>query len=173
MAGFRRIREELDAFNLDFVVIWGNDQYENFREDIIPPFCVLAYDDFEAQPFAHRQRNAWDEPKDKTFKYRGYKEGARALVSGMIDRGVDMAYAYQPLHEPGLGHAILNTLLYLDYDRKGFDYPVVPMLLNCYGSRVIRNKGGAAEYSPDPDPPGPSPKRCAGTAELGLPGGRG
>ena len=91
VAGFRRIREELDAFNPDFVVIWGDDQYENFREDIIPPFCILAYDDFEAQPFAHRQRNAWDEPKDKTFKYRGYKEGARALVSGTIDRGVDMA----------------------------------------------------------------------------------
>ena len=59
----------------------------------------------------------------------------------MIDRGVDMSYAYQPLHEPGLGHAILNTILYLDYDRKGFDYPVVPMLVNCYGSRVIRNTG--------------------------------
>ena len=152
VAGFRKLRKELDEFNPDFVVIWGDDQYENFRADIIPPFCVLAYDDFEAQPFAHRQRNAWDEPKDKTFKYREHKEGARGLVSGMIDRGVDMAYAYQPLHEPGLGHAILNTILYLDYDRKGFDYPVVPMLVNCYGSRVIRNKGGAAEYSPDPDP---------------------
>ena len=160
VAGFRRIREELDAFNPDFVVIWGDDQYENFREDIIPPFCVLAYDEFECQPFAHRQRNFWDEPKDKVFKYQGNKEAARTLVSGMIDRGVDMAYAYQPLHEPGLGHAILNTLLYLDYDRKGFDYPVVPMLVNCYGSRVIRNRGGAIEYLPDPDPPGPSPKRC-------------
>ena len=81
-------------------------------------------------------------------------------MSGLIDHGVDMAYAYQPLHQPGLGHAVLNTLLYLDYDRKGFDYPVVPMLVNCYGSRVIRNRGGAIEYLPDPDPPGPSPKRC-------------
>ena len=71
-----------------------------------------------------------------------------------------MSYAYQPLHEPGLGHAILNTILYLDYDRKGFDYPVVPMLVNCYGSRVIRNQGGSEERSPEPDPPGPSPKRC-------------
>jgi hypothetical protein len=164
VAGFRRIREELDAFNPDFVVIWGDDQYENFREDIIPPFCVLAYEDFECQPFTNRdgsdRRNFWGEPADKTFQYRGHKEGARALVTGMIDRGVDMAYAYQPLHQPGLGHAILNTLLYLDYDRKGFDYPVVPFLVNCYGSRVIRNKGGSVEYSPDPDPPGPSPKRC-------------
>ena len=174
VAGFRRIREELDAFNPDFVVIWGDDQYENFREDIIPPFCVLAYDDFECQPFGVEghagRRNVWNEPPGTTFKYRGNREAARTLVSGLIDRGVDMAYAYQPLHQPGLGHAILNTLLYLDYDRKGFEYPVVPMLVNCYGSRVIRNRGGAIEYLPDPDPPGPSPKRClevgAATAKV-------
>ena len=35
--GFRKQREELDKFNPDFVVIWGDDQYENFKEDIIPP----------------------------------------------------------------------------------------------------------------------------------------
>ena len=164
VAGFRELRKELDAFNPDFVVIWGDDQYENFREDIIPPFCVLAYDDFECKPFGEEghagRRNVWNEPPGTTFKYKGNKDAARTLVSGLIDRGVDMAYAYQPLHQPGLGHAVLNTLLYLDYDRKGFDYPVVPMLVNCYGSRVIRNRGGSVEHSPDPDPPGPSPKRC-------------
>ena len=164
VAGFRKLRKELDEFNPDFVVIWGDDQYENFREDIIPPFCVLAYDEFECKPFGEEghagRRNVWDEPPGTTFKYRGNREAARTLVSGLIDRGVDMAYSYQPLHEPGLGHAILNTILYLDYDRKGFDYPVVPMLVNCYGSRVIRNRGGSVEHSPDPDPPGPSPKRC-------------
>ena len=164
VAGFRRLRAELDEFNPDFVVIWGDDQYENFREDIIPPFCVLAYDDFHCQPFdggnGTARRNVWQEPADTVFRYRGHKEGARALATGMIDRGIDLAYAYRPLHEPGLGHAILNTLLYLDYDRKGFDYPVIPFLVNCYGSRVIRNQGSSSEHSPDPDPPGPSPKRC-------------
>ena len=164
VAGFRQLRAELDAFNPDFVVIWGDDQYENFREDIIPPFCVLAYPDFHCQPFDQgngaARRNVWGEPADAVFQYPGHQAGARALVSGMIERGIDLAYAYQPLHQPGLGHAILNTLLYLDYDRKGFDYPVVPFLVNCYGSRVIRNRGGGMEHSPDPDPPGPSPRRC-------------
>ena len=64
-------------------------------------------------------------------------------MSGLINQGIDMSYAYKPLHEKGgLGHAIINTLLYLDYDRKGFNYPVVPFLVNCYGSKVIRNRGG-------------------------------
>ena len=48
--GFRQVRAAIDDFSPDIVLIWGDDQYENFREDIIPPFCVLAYDEFESQP---------------------------------------------------------------------------------------------------------------------------
>jgi hypothetical protein len=72
-----------------------------------------------------------------------------------------MAYAYKPLHEEdGLGHAFVNTLLFLDYDRTGLPYPVLPFQVNCYGSRVIRNRGFSEEYSTEPDPPGPTPRRC-------------
>ena len=39
--GFRKVRAELDAFNPDVVLVWGDDQYENFREDIIP--ALLRY----------------------------------------------------------------------------------------------------------------------------------
>src|SRR5262252_7493980 len=27
--GFRRVREEIEVFNPDFILIWGDDQYEN------------------------------------------------------------------------------------------------------------------------------------------------
>ncbi len=163
--GFRRLREEIDSFRPDFVLIWGDDQYENFREDIIPPFCVLAYDRMECQPFMLKdgkaRSNVWNEPADAAFRYAGNRTAARALVRSLLEQGIDLSYAYQPRHEQGgLGHAILNTLLYLDYDRKGFDYPVVPFLVNCYGSRVVRNRGGAVQYEAEFDPPGPSPRRC-------------
>lgn len=168
--GFRRLRAEIDVFKPDFLLIWGDDQYENFKEDIIPPFCVLAYEEMECRPFTNRdgsaRRNVWDEPADKVFRYRGHQTAARELVSSLINQGFDLAYAYKPLHESGgLGHAFLNTLLYLDYDRTGMDYPVVPFQVNCYGSRVLRNRGGSTEYEQIPDPPGPSPKRCM---ELGA-----
>ena len=42
VGGFRKAREALDAFKPDFVVIFGDDQYENFREDGVPSFCVFA-----------------------------------------------------------------------------------------------------------------------------------
>jgi len=34
-----RCREALDDFAPDVVVVWGDDQYENFREEVIPPFA--------------------------------------------------------------------------------------------------------------------------------------
>ena len=39
----RKARAALDEFKPDFIVVWGDDQYENFKEDVIPAFCVLAY----------------------------------------------------------------------------------------------------------------------------------
>ena len=166
---FRVVNDEIKAFNPDFVVIFGDDQYENFRETIIPPFCILAYEESESTPFqkgfASGKRNAWDESADKAFRYRGHPEAARWLTTQLIEQGVDMAYAYKPLHDPGLPHSILNTLLFLDYDREGFDIPVVPFAVNCYGSKVISNRGGILPHKEngkllEPDPPGPSLKRC-------------
>jgi hypothetical protein len=162
---FRKARRALDEFAPDVVVIWGDDQYENFREDIIPPFCVLAYEAIEHRPWAEsRWKNVWDEPADTTFVYKGHRPAAKFLVSRLLDAGFDCSYAYRPLHHP-LGHAFMNTLLFLDYDRQGFPYPVIPFQVNCYGRRVIAQHGGLgalAAMSDDDrlDPPSPQPWRC-------------
>jgi hypothetical protein len=167
----RRIRAELDAFNPDFVLVWGDDQYENFHEDCVPAFSVLAYESVSFQPWKHHSRgpNSWDEPEDTTFTVKGHRAGGKHLVTSLLRDGVDVAYAYKPLHAT-LGHAFANTVLYLDYDRKGFPYPVVPFAVNAYGRWLIGAQGSplyptqaqrlmqAAEA--DLDPPGPQPWRC-------------
>jgi hypothetical protein len=56
VAGFRKCREALDAFNPDVVLIWGDDQYENFREDGVPSFCVFAVDGIDSKPYARAGR---------------------------------------------------------------------------------------------------------------------
>lgn len=171
VAWMRRARRALDDFAPDLVVIWGDDQYENFREDCVPAFSVLAYDSVSFQPWKghHRGPNAWDEPEDKTFTVRGHRSGGKYLATALLSEGVDIAYAYQPLHH-ALGHAFANSILYLDYDRKGFPYPVVPFAVNAYGRWLIGARGVPltptkaaplmrAEES-DLDPPAPQPWRC-------------
>ena len=164
--GFRAVRVSLEAFDPDFVLIFGDDQYENFREDIIPAFCVMGLDqDFSIQPWAGGKANRWNEPADREMKLHGQRDVAKFLARALIDRGIDMSYAYKPLHEEGLAHAFTNTLLYLDWDRKGFPWPVLPFAVNCYGSNLIHAQGGMkALFIPPqtdaPDPPAPQPWRC-------------
>ncbi|GIX49622.1 MAG: hypothetical protein KatS3mg131_3833 [Candidatus Tectimicrobiota bacterium] len=164
---FRKARQLLDAFAPDLVLIWGDDQYENFLEDVIPAFCVLAYDTLCVQPWASRgfvRDNVWGESKDTTFTFRGHRAAAKALTAFLLEAGFDVAYAYRPLHHP-LGHAFLNTLLFLDYDRQGFPYPVLPFQVNCYGRRVVAQHGGMGSLAQpvaeaELDPPSPMPWRC-------------
>ena len=53
------------------------------------------------------------------------------------------------------GHAFWRTVAYLDYDRKGWHYPIIPFHINCYGSRFSSGRSGDAF-----DPPSPTPHRC-------------
>ena len=162
---FRRAREELDRFGPVVVMIFGDDQYENFKEDIIPPFCVQAYDEVVFHPFAHSPGpNVWGEPPDKEFRVKGHRKAGKYLTRRLIEQNVDMAYSYKPLHDE-LSHAFANTIMFLDYDRQGFPWAVLPMQVNCYGSKVILQRGGRGPLGQqtaevDLDPPSPSPSRC-------------
>ncbi len=166
---FRRARQELDQFQPDFVVIWGDDQYENFQEDCVPAFAVLAYESVEARPWEHtrgRGTNAWDEPDDKVFTIQGHRAGGKFIAGALLHQGVDVAYAYKPLHGAGLGHAHVNSVLYLDWDRRGFPHPVVPISVNAYGRALVRARGRPMTPSEtlaldsELDPHGPQPWRC-------------
>ena len=169
VGGFRAARQALDAFAPDFVVIWGDDQYENFREDGVPSFCVFALDAVDCRPFARPGRaelgNVWGEGPDKVVRVEGHRTAGSWLAASLIKADYDVSYAYRMRHELGLPHAFINTILYLDYDRQGFPYPVVPFHVNCYGSSVIAKRGSSAHLTgeADPnaiDPPGPNPSRC-------------
>jgi hypothetical protein len=166
-AQLREARKALDEFRPDVVVVWGDDQFENFHDDVVPAFCVMGYDTVSFKPWASRKTdNAWHEPQDRTFTLHGHRKAAKYLATRLLEQSFDAAYAYRPLHKP-LGHAFGNSLLYLDWDRKGFDYPVVPVSLNCFGRRLLVQKGYLGSLL-DPltedderlDPPSPSPARC-------------
>jgi hypothetical protein len=169
VAGFDRVREALDAFRPDAGVMWGDDPYENFREDLIPPFAVLAFDDLELRPWDHAQgssmmkgkANVWGEPASQRFRLRGRPDIARHLVAGLLGEDIDVAYAYKPLHHGSVAHAFTNAVLYLDYHRKGYEHPTICFPLNCYGRRVISAKGFLTRMDAplELDPPSPSPRR--------------
>ena len=167
MAGFQALRRELDAFDPDFVVIWGDDQFENFRKDCVPAFCVYIFDELISRPYGAGRvtflcdGNVWDIPADTEMTVRGHPAGARALCGALLDNDFDVAYAYETRHTTGLAHSFNNTLVFLDYEREGFPWPVVPFHVNCYGNQLMdRAAGVAGEGTGELSPPSPSPARC-------------
>jgi Catalytic LigB subunit of aromatic ring-opening dioxygenase len=171
LADFRKARAALDEFKPDFIFMWGDDQYENFREGIIPPFCVMAYDgDLTVKPWEQASAsgsmkgrpNVWNEPPEFKYKLNFHREGAKYIVEHLLEQDFDIAYSYQPNEHPGLAHAFLNAVLYLDYYRQGFAHRIIPCSINCYGREVIGFHGFADNlgHKPPPDPPSPNPRRC-------------
>lgn len=172
----RRVRDGIDSFGPDLLVVWGDDQYENFTESVIPPFCVLAYDEFVHRPWKnfHLGENAWGEDRDTQLRVPGHRNAGVHLTTGLIDSGFDVSYSYRSNEYDGLSHAFNNTVMYLDYDRRGFPYAIVPMAVNCYGRLVISARGlfvdpGNPPSGDDLDPPSPTPERCF---DLGRATGR-
>ena len=169
---FRKQREIIDDFAPDFIVVIADDQYENFKEDIIPPFCVFGLDDeFDQQVWStgplSKIGNYWGEPNDHEVRLRGHREGAKFITAGLLERNIAMPYAYKMLHSPTLAHGFNYTALFLDVDRQGFDHPIVPLHVNCYGKMVIKADGAFSHLfkplddgSELPDPPGPNPGMC-------------
>jgi Catalytic LigB subunit of aromatic ring-opening dioxygenase len=165
-----RCRAALDEFKPDVLVIWGDDQYENFREEIVPPFCVLAYGETEVAPFEVMNErgapNVWGLPDHMTFTLHGDASAARQLADDLLADGIDIAYSYRKRENAHFPHAIANTQLFLDYDNAGreFPYKVVPITVNCYGQHAIARRGGLARFTDIHDerldPSGPSPVRC-------------
>jgi len=170
IGAFRKVRAEIEAFHPDFIIVWGDDQYENFHEDGVPPFCVYIFNQESYRPlmgierWANTSQNVWGEPPDQVFSVQGHPSGARFLVRRLMEENFDVSYAYTFRSPNGLAHSFSQTLLFLDYDRRGFDACVIPFHVNCYGSSLIRSRGGAAHLSRggegEMDPPAPSPRRC-------------
>lgn len=161
-AGLDVVRSALDDFDPDVVLVWGDDQYENFREDLVPPYSVLAYDDLVVHPWqGSRFPNWWGEPDDVAVTVRGRPDIGRWLAGELLEGGFDTSYAYKPLHHDGLPHAFLNTVLFLDHRRQGFPWPVLCMPINCYGRTVIAARGAFRPLGApmELDPPSPSPAR--------------
>jgi hypothetical protein len=107
----------------------------------------------------------WEGDTDTRFERHGYAAFGKNLASSLLHDDVDVAYAYSTRDDRPFPHAVSNTVLFLDYHRRGFPYAVVPMTVNCYGRLAVSRQGGMVRFDaggrvPQPDPPSPTPRRC-------------
>jgi hypothetical protein len=178
IGAYRQAREALDAFNPDLVIMYGDDQYEDFKEDLFPPFCVYGHDEYELGGGGHEIRRA-DNGMDFGIPMErpalqptvpGSKRFGTHIAAELINRGFDVACSWKPHNRKMLGHAFTHTLDYLDWDRKGFPYTLIPIAVSAYGEDmrmplpgVERVQGRLPQGIPADavlPPPSPPPWRC-------------
>lgn len=124
------------------VIVWGDDQYENYREEVIPPFSVLAYDDFTVKPWLHAgdRPNIWGEGPDTEFVMKGHRQAGKYLTSRLLDQGIRHRLRLRAAPRR-LGTCLHQHGPVPRFDRRGFDYPVLPFHVNCYGRKIIVHRG--------------------------------
>ncbi len=170
VGGYAALRQALDAFAPDLVLVFGDDQFENFRLDGVPAFCAYVFDEIICYPYGgggvpfETDENAFGLSADTPLAVRGHRPAAQALVTHLIDNGFDPAWAGATRHAAGLAHSFANTVLFLDLPAAGraFHYPLLPVHVNCYGGQLLTGaaRGAGADAPAFVSPPSPSPARC-------------
>src|SRR5437773_3681137 len=154
---YRQARKAIDAFNPDFVLIFGDDQYEVLKEDLLLPFAIFAIDEVVC---------GGGRAEGKTWTIKGHREAGNHIAAELIQRGFDVGCSCKLCNRDDYGHAFTSTIQYLDQEGKGFGHRVVPFSINCYG-RYMRIpgpnrapiRGRILVDDEDPPPPSPMPWR--------------
>ena len=136
MDAIEALRQKLERWRPDVLLVIGDDQHENLLDDNMPPFTVFMGEEVEASTSLRYLKQAKSENRTK---YEVASNFAEALLDGLMEEGFDPAYSRKTRYEGGLGHAFARALKFVmptPYCR------VVPVMVNTY-------------Y-----PPAPSAKRC-------------
>jgi hypothetical protein len=167
LRGYERLREELDAFKPDVVLIFGDDQYENYKRECVPPMAIAIFDTVNCKPYQlgrgvfSTNENPWDAAPEDELPITGHRAAATQLYRELINAGFDPAYSLAFTHPHGLAHSFNNTVLFLDRKARSFPYPVIPMHINCYGNQLLSTASEAmAEKGDVVTLPPPTPSRC-------------
>ena len=144
-AGIKTLGDALRKSKADVVVIFGDDQHEQFYDDNMPTFAI--YHGKKLPVVTHTGRNpaAWKNSEERGWaptdpEYETESVLAEHLVRALIEEEFDIARCNKLRPEIGVGHAF--SFLYRRV-LPGSKLPIVPVMVNTY-------------YPPNQ----PTPKRC-------------
>jgi catalytic LigB subunit of aromatic ring-opening dioxygenase len=135
----------LKQSSADVVVIFGDDQQEQFHDENMPTFAiyhgkslpVVKDNKYRPAGWKDAERQGWAETAPE---YETAQELANHLIRGLVDAEFDIARCNKLREEIGVGHAF--SFLYRRV-LPGGRLPMVPVMVNTY-------------YPPNQ----PTPKRC-------------
>lgn len=138
------LRQVLVQASPDVVLVVGDDQHEQFKDDNMPMFSVYYGDGVEVVRRGMRGGHGsglWNAPKlaeiEDQLEQRLGVAGvhptepalARHLIDELLDADIDVACSNQLKSDIGLGHAFN---FYYEFLRQDGDVPMVPFMVNTF-----------------------------------------
>src|SRR3989338_6828523 len=118
----------------DIVVIFGDDQHEQFHDDNMPTFAVYHGKSLPLVQHSGRNPAAWKEAEERGWaetagSYTAGADLADHLIESLVDDEFDFARCNRLREEIGVGHAFAFL-----YRRlwPGGTVPIVPVMVNTY-----------------------------------------
>src|SRR5438132_4198169 len=102
MAAIESLRQKIEVYQPDVLVIVGDDQHENLVDDNMPPFTIFIGAEVEASVSLRYLNQLKSENRTK---YRIDAKMAEALVHGLMDEGFDPPYCKKTRYAAGLAPA--------------------------------------------------------------------
>lgn len=136
-AAFGVLHDRLQAAKPDVLLIFGDDQLEQFDFKNFPAFAMFTGPSYSGYKISRRiglpvQPNRPERPKtpENWVTVKTNQEFSHALMRELMSDGFDLAFSNE-LSDPeeGMGHAFLRPMFYLDPE---YRIPSVPISVNCY-----------------------------------------
>lgn len=141
----KTLGDTLREVNPDVVVVFGDDQHEQFQDDNMPTFAIYHGKSLPVVTHTARNPAAWKSAEERGWaatapEYEAGQALADHLIRSLVDAEFDIARCNKLRPEIGVGHAF--SFLYRRV-LPGGTLPMVPVMVNTY-------------YPPNQ----PTPKRC-------------
>jgi Catalytic LigB subunit of aromatic ring-opening dioxygenase len=132
------LRKTLEAARPDVIILFGDDQSEQFDFTNYPALEVYAGQDYSGYkisgkfglPVPRLARKSRPKTEQHWATSRGHPQVARWLITRLMEEGFDLSFSLRlPKPEDGIGHAFMRPSFYLT---PNYDVPTVPFFVNCY-----------------------------------------
>jgi hypothetical protein len=144
-AAIKVLGDALSAAKADVVVVFGDDQQEQFHDDNMPMFAIYHGKDLPVVKHNNLRPAAWKDAEERGWadtapEYETASDLADHLIRALTDAEFDITRCNKLRAEIGVGHAF--SFLYRRI-LPGGKLPMVPVMVNTY-------------YPPNQ----PTPRRC-------------
>jgi 3-O-methylgallate 3,4-dioxygenase len=131
------LRDRFRQAEPDVVIVFGDDQLEQFAFSGFPAFGIFCGEHFAGYKISRRvglptkaARATLPKTPEHWTTIGGHPELARGLMVGLVREGFDPAFSLELADdEEGMGHAFMRPLTVLT---PAYDLPAVPISVNCY-----------------------------------------